>query len=127
MGQAIIKAAPDRDLYLIWSSVVDAAVWVGTRAELAGYAVEEYGRHGWETYWRDGLDRADDCGTSDRAFKTGAWDDESLRVGEGSPEAGRDGGIWYIRRDRLAAYADALLADDDAAGHALMEWEPWDE
>ncbi len=42
MGQAIIRAAPDRDLYLVWSSIVDAPVAVGTRAEMVGWARQEW-------------------------------------------------------------------------------------
>jgi len=31
VGQAIVKAAKDQDLYLVWSSVVDAPIFVGDR------------------------------------------------------------------------------------------------
>lgn len=60
MGRAIVKAAPDRDLYLIWSTVVDNAIWVGTRPAtqpghivaklLAGFEVHVFGE------WRRVLD-----------------------------------------------------------------------
>jgi hypothetical protein len=129
MGQAIVKCARDRDLYLIWSSVVDAPVWVGNRAELAEYLRDEHGRAGWAESERS-MDRADEYGSSDRAIGFGRWGDEELRLREGAP-ADRPGpdGYWFIRRDRLTAYAEALLAageDDETAGHDLMEWEEWE-
>jgi hypothetical protein len=119
-----------RDLYLLWSSIVDAPTWVGNRAELADHLRDEYGRAEHDM-WLRLIDRADQRGTSDRAFNTGGWDDESLRVGEGSPEYPDGGdGYWVIRRDRLTAYAEAILAaddDDETVGHDLMDWQSWDE
>jgi hypothetical protein len=122
MGQAIVKAARDRDLYMVWSSVVDAPVAVGSRNQMVEYARQE---------WRDtpeqaeaALQRADTNGSSDRAMRFGWWDDETLPVMEGSPPDG-----WYhVRRDRLVDYAEALLHDDDAAAVALLEcWQRRDD
>jgi hypothetical protein len=45
MGQAIVKAARDRDLYMVWSSVVDAPVAVGSRNQMVEYARQEVGFH----------------------------------------------------------------------------------
>lgn len=115
MGQAVVKTTRDRDMYIVWSSIVDAPVYVGDRAAMVQYVQQE---------WRLDADRAeaalvraDTEGTSDRAIKFGHWDDDYLPVMEGSP---RDG--WYhIARDRLSAYADALLAGDEPAATALLE------
>lgn len=114
MGQCILKAAPDRDLYLIWSTVVDNAIWVGDRTALVEHLREEYGR---SSNFETRIARADRRGSSMLDYGFGRWDDEYLAVGEGSPMDG-----WYhLRRDRLVAYAEALLAGDDAAAVALLE------
>lgn len=121
MGQAVVKAARDRDLYLVWSSIVDAPVAVGNRAEMVEYVRQE---------WRLELERAeaalvraDENGSSDRAIRFGHWDDDTLPVREGSP----DDGWYHVRRDRLVAYAEALLRDDEAAATALLERDEDDE
>lgn len=114
MGKCILKAAPDRDLYLIWSTVVDNAIWVGDRAELVEHLREDHG----DSYYNEKrIDRADQFGSSMLDYGFGRWADEHLPVGEGSP----DDGWYHLRRDRLAAYAEALLADDEASAVALLE------
>ncbi len=122
MGQAIVRASKDRDLYLVWSSVVDAPVAVGDRSYMLKYAERE---------WRLSADaaqaavtRADDNGSSARAIRFGFWDDETLPVMEGSPGDG-----WYhIRRDRLVQYGEALLRNDEQAAMALLEcWRRHDD
>ena len=123
MGQAIVKAARDRDLYLIWSSEIDNAIWVGLRdgliEHLRATERQEPGRTAEER-----VARADRRGTSMLDCDWYGWDHEALTVGEGSPPDG-----WYhIRRDRLVEYAGALLADDEAAAVALLEcWQRHDE
>jgi hypothetical protein len=115
VGRAIVKAAPDRDLYMVWSSIVDAVVAVGTRAEMV-----EYARQDWrldDEHAEAALVRADTLGSSDRAIGFGRWGDDVLPVREGSPPDG-----WYhIRRDRLVDYVEALLRDDGEAATALLE------
>lgn len=56
MGQSIVKAAPDRDLYLVWSSVVDAPVWVGD-CETALTELRNEPR--WAPHVDEAMDRAD--------------------------------------------------------------------
>lgn len=128
MGQAIVKCARDRDLYLIWSSIVDNAIWVfDNREELVKHLVDEgYSSPG------ASVRRADENGSSDRAIRFAWWDDDELQVMEGAPPCpdGPDG-YWSIRREHLTAYAEAILAaEDDAAlavaGHDLMHWEEWE-
>jgi hypothetical protein len=126
VGQAIVKAAKDRDLYLIWSSVVDNAIWVGNRAELLEHLQREYRREHPDSTPNPGkapedrVARADRTGSSMIDPECYRWDDEALTVMEGSPPDG-----WYhIRRERLAEYAEALLRDDEAAAVALLEcWQ----
>lgn len=117
MGQAIIRAARNRDdLYLVWSSIVDAPVAVGTRAEMVGWARAEW--HLEEERAEAALVRADELGSSDRAIGFGRWDDDELPVFNGwQPQ---EPGWWYIRRDRLVEFAEAILRDDDASATALL-------
>ena len=117
MGQVIIKAARDRDLYCVWSSVVDAPVEAGTRSDMIDYVKSE---------WRLGLDeaeatltRADEKGSSTRVARFGHWDHECLFVVEGTPADGH----YRIRRERLGEYIEALMRDDDQAATELLEFE----
>lgn len=140
MGRAIVKCARNRELYLIWDSSVDNAAWVfENREELLDHLNEEYdqaamngkvGDRANNPYVR--VARADSTGTSMIDPIEYDWDDEKLRVMEGAPPSldGPDGD-WWIRRDRLVAYAEAILAADTdeemaVAGHDLMHWEVWE-
>lgn len=76
MPTIILKADPHVDLYVGWSSVVEAPVFVGTRAEalayFAGRGSEPVGAR---------LDRADRTGTSalwGDPPREGAWEDSGL-------------------------------------------------
>lgn len=122
MAQAIVRAAPDSELYLVWSSVVDAPVFVGVRDSIVKYATRDWRLTAAEA--EAAVARADADGSSDRVIRFGWWDDDHLPVMEGSPSDG-----WYhIRRDRLVEYAQALLHDDEQAAVALLEcWERHDE
>lgn len=42
MGEFVVKTAPDVDLYLIWSTVVDSACVIGTRAEILAHLWTDY-------------------------------------------------------------------------------------
>lgn len=125
MPQIVLKTARDRDLYLIWSTVVDAPVaGPGSRERVAKRLLSEARTRYTADEVEAILTRVDANGSSDRVARFGWWDDETLPVMEGSP----DDGWYHIRRDRLAAYADALLRDDEAAATALLEcWQRYDE
>jgi hypothetical protein len=120
MGVAIIKPESDRDLYVLWSSVVDNVTGVGTRQEIVEFWREEYGRSS-----LDGLDRAlaraDATGTSDRTFRFGGWDDDDLTVAE--PVEG-EVGFYRLPRRNLAAYALALVEDEVDREAVLRLVEP---
>jgi hypothetical protein len=110
----VLKAAPDEDLYVVWSSSVDNATFVGTRAELlAGGCAPSR------------LARADRYGTSSR-MRTGdsdasrylGWDSLDLVV-HNQPEVPSPWGNTLLRSD-LGAFARARRAGDDAAAGRLL-------
>lgn len=71
----LIKAAKDRDLYVGWSNIVEAPVWLGTRAEALSQGCPE-----------PRLRRVDETGTSQKRDPNssytgpldGAWDDSGF-------------------------------------------------
>jgi len=102
MGVVILKATPDRDLYCIWSSVVDQPTMLGTRSDVTEDLGEhEMGPRGCTAWHPDEIDsalrRADETGTSSvRGY--GNWGDPALMVAPGKS----------LRRDRLGSFLDAL-------------------
>jgi hypothetical protein len=111
MGRCIIKASRDEDLYLEWSSVVDACTMVGTRSEFLASGHRE-----------DALDRADRTGTSDRVAQFGGWDDESLGVG--TTEHRQHEGPLILERADLAAFARLLAVGNSKEAEALLKPDP---
>lgn len=64
MGRIVIKAAPDRDLYVDWSTIVEAPAFIGTRTEMLAYlGRQEHADHPMNDP-NGRLDRADATGTS---------------------------------------------------------------
>ncbi|MET9779372.1 hypothetical protein ABZ023_34930 [Streptomyces sp. NPDC006367] len=116
MGRCIIKATQDEDLYLEWSSVVDACTRVGTRAEFLALG-----------HRQEALDRADRTGTSDIVAHLGGWDDDSLGVG--TTEHRQHEGPLILNRADLVAFARHLAVGDSQQAEALLisDPEPWDE
>lgn len=96
----LMKAAPDQDLYIGWSNVVEAPTGMWTRAEALAYG-----------FPRSRLDRADRTGTSSMVPGSGQWDD----IGFVAEQRG------WLRRDRIADYAQALFAGDNEAAWDLLE------
>jgi hypothetical protein len=94
----LIKAAPDRDLYVCWSNNVEAPVWVGTRAEALSWDCPELR-----------LRRVDKTGTSQKRDPDssytgpldGAWDDEGFIAEQRG----------YLPRARLGDYAVAYAEE----------------
>jgi hypothetical protein len=77
MGTIVVKPDRDKDLYVGWSSIVDAPVWWGSRAEVLQYLADD-GR-GWSGDAPDiRLARADETGTSAYDKRDGGWDDEAF-------------------------------------------------
>lgn len=113
MGRIIIKAAPDRDLYVEWSTIVEAPVFIGDRAETLAHLKrnEERGQRFDAPEAR--LKRADQTGTSAKADYSwfGAWDDNGLIYQQ-------RGTVW---RENLPAFLDAYQRDDEKAALLLVE------
>lgn len=104
MPREIIKCEPGRDLYMEWSSVVDAPTFIGTRADLAGYLTsDEAGRDRQmpEAVERR-LGRADDKGSSALHEAGCFWD----APGEIYMQQG------WLPRSRFVALAERYLATD---------------
>lgn len=96
----LIKAAPDRDLYVGWSNIVEAPTGVWTRAEAIAYGFPP-----------SRLNRADKNGSSSRVRGYGQWDDEGFIAEQRG----------WLRRDRLGDYALAYARDDLNAAFDLLE------
>jgi len=113
MGKQLIKVSPTEDLYLEWSSVVEAPTRVGTRAEFAADLNEPRRGEVWPT--EDEVERrlqqADATGSSaSRPFGC-TWDSR----GEMYQQRG------LLPRGRMVEYARRLLADIDAEPDGLLE------
>ena len=96
----IIKAAPDRDLYIGWSNVVEAPTGIWTRAEALAYGFPP-----------SRLDRADRNGTSSLVPGSGQWDDHGFIAEQRG----------WLQRDRIADYAQAYARGDMKAAWDLLE------
>lgn len=121
MPSYVIKAARDRDLYAIWSTVVDHVTFVSTRAEVLAILVQEDccqnpHHHPDPLHTPESrMQRADETGTSALWRVEGhpvvySWDDESLIV--------QILGVGYrtLPRAYLAAYLTFVASSnhDDA-------------
>lgn len=103
----IVKAARDADLYCEWSTVVDAPVLIGTRAEF----LNEY-----DASVEPRLERADEHGTSARWPRETdpifGWNHDEFLIMNG-PGAG-----GTLKRADLEAYCRYLLTDSDESTDA---------
>ena len=78
MPTFIIKPTPDSEVYVEWSTIVDAPISMGTRQGYLGTK-----RHDGSYYTNELFDQADVTGTSLKWFgggpnEMGGWDDPSL-------------------------------------------------
>lgn len=95
----IVKAAPERDLYVGWSNICDMPAGAWTREEALAYG-----------FPRSRLDRADQTGTSS-LINDGAWDDPGFIAEQRG----------WLRRDRLGDYALLWLDGAHQAAFDLLE------
>lgn len=126
----IIKAAPEQDLYALWSPQLGSFVWLGQRADLLAEltshdeVVHDGGRCraiSPEAAERD-VARADEHGTSVRNHhEQGGWNVERIQ--------GSDG--WMYRRDLLAFLVaidteeSTWEEDGDLPTGAARYWHPY--
>lgn len=120
MPSYVLKASPEEDLYGIYSTIVDAFVFIGTRGETRQHLLYEDGVNGMPD---ERLERADRNGAS---CKIGApdfwygWNDEFISIGEGP-------GDGNLPRKDLAAYLRYLEANNNEAAAALVVPAPIEE
>lgn len=96
----IVKAAPDKDMYVGWSRICDGPTGVWSRETALAYG-----------FPRTRLDRADANGSSDLSCGNGHWDDKGWVADQRG----------WLRRDRLGDYAVEYLHGDREAAYALLE------
>lgn len=96
----IVKAAPDRDLYVGWSNICEmpAGVWSRETALAYGFPPSR-------------LDRADKNGSSDLSCGDGHWDDKGFVAEQRG----------WLKRDLLGDYAVEYLHGNRQAAYALLE------
>jgi hypothetical protein len=129
VGRYIMKASKDDDLYVEWSSVVDDAIFVGTREEMFAHLVrEDAASHpGFAPIQgnraEDRLLRCDETGTSyEHKWPSGngpegSWTDSTVQIGQEGT----------IPRDKLCEYALAMKRNDMEARDKLITPFVWDD
>jgi hypothetical protein len=122
VSDTLVKADRDQDLYLIWSSIVDAPIWIGTRAELLKQLWTDFHRKHPNCDPKPGtgpdvrLARADEFGTSDLDGDYG-WEQESFILMAGAPD---DDYFYDLPRTNLAAYATTLVEHGEVPARAHL-------
>ena len=109
MPRIVIKPERDRDLYVGWSTIVEAPVWHGPRAEVLGYLAQEAIRYPTDDP-ETRLARADATGTSAHDGD-GGWDDPGFIYEQRG---------WLPRR-HLAEMCRLLEAGNEAGVWDLLE------
>lgn len=120
MGHTIIKPIRDEDFYVVYSSVVDAPIRCGSRAELEA---------DYEHAKPDRFARADETGTSSLLGWDG-WDTQTFTVREGFRPGTCPPGAWCaeVARADLRRFCESVDADgywDPPEG--LITWEYFEE
>jgi hypothetical protein len=117
MGRAVFKAAPDVDLYMEWSSFVEAPIFIGTRAEMLEYLTsaspDDYRRTPEER-----LQWADKIGTTiEHRFKKypieGSWEDSGLIVEQKG----------WLPRERFEEFMRRYVSDPESIYELLDPFE----
>lgn len=108
MDHTIIKVDRAADLFMVWSSGVDNAVYVGSRADIE----VEWDNLGNASRVGPLLDRAEQTGTSHPNGHYG-WTDNGTVVHNG-PEG-------WLPRENFRAFAEAMEVDNEAAARSLVE------
>lgn len=112
MSKQIIKVSRDEDLYLEWSSIVEAPTFVGDRAQLAAHLMAgHFDEPHSPAKAEERIARADETGTSAIGGWGCGWDDH----GEIYMQQG------FLLRASMAEFAHRLLVDEDAEPTGLLE------
>lgn len=116
MGHWIIKPVRDEDFYVVYSSVVDAPIQFGTRAQLeASY------KHA----AADRFARADERGTSNLDGWDG-WDEQTITVREGFRPGAYPPNAWCatVARTDLRRFCESVDSDGYwNPPEGLVTWE----
>ena len=112
MGGFLIKCAKDVDLYMEWSTVVDAPMGVGTREQFKNAMNTPVRGEYWatESQIEARMVKTDELGSS-YDLGCGRWDDSGLIY--------KQEGI--LPRKNFLAYAKKLLEDENAEPTGLLE------
>lgn len=117
MGRFLIKCDPNVDLYLEWSTVVDAPVGVGTREQMENRMNTPVRDEVFMTKQaiESRLQRTDVTGSSYLDGSMGGWNDSGLILHNVYP------GAVFLPRRNFLAYAKLLLQDINARPDGLTE------
>lgn len=126
MGNIIIKAAKDLDLYCEWSSVVDAPTFIGTRDEVLRHLTGYRSSYGQSDPAEVRVARADKTGTSAKRDPrapgyTGPLDGEWNDTGFVVEQRG------WLPRASMARFLELYAVNVDAAYEVLEPFENDDE
>lgn len=122
MGQFITKTSPEDDLYILWSTVVDAPIAVFDSTEdLRSYLAAE--QHRWSMTVDRLIERIQTHGSTAVGWRIGTWDDPELAVREGAPPLLAPG-HWALQRTDQTSYALAALTGDDARANEYLVFRP---
>lgn len=111
MPSYIVKASPDEDFYVMWSTIVDAPIAWGSREDLTREARDP------RDVAAERFDRADHNGTSaawpdwpaeDQPYVWG--DSEGFMLGEVGPEC--EDGTYILPRANLRVFCERLETDE---------------
>jgi len=122
----ILKAAPERDLYVVSSTSTSELIptWWGTRSELSDYLFSKKSKQvqqhpqaslSAKAVIADLIDRIDEAGSSSA---TGTWDETSLVLPVNYFSSCRH---WHrLHRSNLAAFYDLRTGGRRSEAHALV-------
>lgn len=127
MPQIIIKPRPDRDEYVVWSTVIESPLCAGTREQLIDYLANHISQKRGADGAAECMARVDEFGTSIKPdpdssslWREGEWGDDSFIFEQtGYVRRGDLSRLfWMLQEGREREALDLLrpFEDPDAAG-----------
>lgn len=116
MSTYLIRTAPDADVYVVWSTVIDGPVYAGTRVEVYDHLLNQAVQRAKPEVLSD-LQLAAEAGTSiqyvlpGESCPPGAWADDNLQYG----------GDRQLPRAKLHEFIELWMQDKDETAEALLE------